>query len=115
MKQTAIKTIFMLLILAGVVCLTTGIDQYMHILVCHHESHFHTKLPTDKSSHQSDSDEQHCPICQFFICGQNQSVVCDCFQVAIDPAPALSGIPGHTFVFITAPVFCKICRAPPTV
>jgi hypothetical protein len=113
MRPFTLKTFFILLVLAGAVCLTTGIDQYIHILVCHHESHCHTDSPADNSSGHSDSEEQHCPVCQFFVSGQNLSVACECCELIINPAPALWGMPENTITLVTETVYDKISRAPP--
>jgi hypothetical protein len=113
MRPINIKTFFILLILVGAVCLTTGIDQYVHILVCHTFSHHHTDSNKDHSSDHS--DEQHCPICQFFVGGHNQLIICDYCEVLIDPIPVLWGIPCDTIVFSATPVLGKISRAPPVV
>jgi hypothetical protein len=112
MKQTEIRTIFTLFILVGTVCLTTGVDRCLHILVCHHQSHSHTELPGEKPSHHSDSDEQHCSVCQFFACGCYQTLP-QTLEVIINPAAALWGMPENTITLVTKTVYDKTSRAPP--
>jgi hypothetical protein len=115
MKHNLYKSILIFLLLAGTLSLTTGIDQYVHTLVCHHTTHCNTESHGLQLSAHHESDQHSCSLCQFFACGYYQSLSCDSFNIAIPPAPALWETTADTSMPAAAVVLGKISRAPPVI
>jgi hypothetical protein len=115
MKQSNFKSWITVLLAAGTLGLTSGFDQYLHMRICHQHSRCQTDSHEDSPSDHSDTDQQHCPVCQFFTCGQNQTITCDYAEPVTEPVAAIQDKLENTSVYLTADLACKISRAPPAV